>query len=145
MKPVKGRVPGIGGTGHSFGFRIYIGSMILLAAVFHVCASARTNGASRRGAVSISGWISDSGCGAAHAKAGGASCIRKCIAGGAGIGHPEWKPQKMVLVDGATKAIWIVTDPSALVGTEGHHVKITGFVNAKKHKLRVDTVDEIVE
>jgi len=43
-------------------------------------------------------WVSDQACGAKHTEPGHADCIPKCARGGAAIGHPEWKPQPLVLV-----------------------------------------------
>src|ERR1700683_3580374 len=73
-----------------------------------------------------------SGCGADHTKLGGVSCVRKCLAGGASVGHTEWKPQKMVLVEDTDKSVWTVQNPAALKGSEGRHLIITGFLNRKK-------------
>ena len=46
----------------------------------------------------VSGWVSDESCGRTHTKPGKESCVAKCLRGGAGVGHPEWLPQRMVLV-----------------------------------------------
>ena len=48
-------------------------------------------------ASTLSGWVSDESCGRAHVKPGKESCVAKCLRGGASIGHPEWRPQRMVL------------------------------------------------
>ncbi|HYM00916.1 MAG TPA: hypothetical protein VEZ90_18305 [Blastocatellia bacterium] len=112
---------------------------VLLAFLSPVRALA-SRGSARRKPVSISGWISDSACGAAHARPGGADCVRKCIAGGASIGHPEWKPQKMVLVDDSKGDIWTVENPDALKGDEGLHVKVTGILRAKARTVRIRKV-----
>jgi hypothetical protein len=124
---------------------IISGWIFLVAVVFTCCVTAEGRAWPRPLAVSISGWVSDSGCGADHTKPGGASCVRKCIAGGASIGHPEWKPQKMVLVDDADRSVWIVDNPAALKGNEGHRVRISGFLNRRRHRLKVVTVESVVE
>ncbi len=72
----------------------------------------------------MEGWVSDSACGAQHTKPGGERCVRLCIQGG-GTAHPEWKPQKMVLVADLDGKIWIVANPSNLAGFEGKHVRIS--------------------
>jgi hypothetical protein len=72
----------------------------------------------------MEGWVSDSACGAEHTKPGGERCVRLCIRGG-GIAHPEWKPQKMVLVADIDGRIWTVANPSNLVGFEGKHVRVS--------------------
>lgn len=69
----------------------------------------------------VSGWVSDAACASEHTKPGGERCVRLCLQGG-GTAHPEWKPQKMVLVADADHAIWIIENPAALAGLEGKHV-----------------------
>src|ERR1700722_8174944 len=90
----------------------------------------------------IRGWISDEWCGRAHMKPGGADCIRKCMKGGADIGHPEWKPGRMVFVKDKGKKIFYVTNPEFLKGKEGEHVEIraTPGAHEKKSKYRSLTV-----
>jgi hypothetical protein len=99
----------------------------------------------RNSAVSIGGWVSDSGCGTDHTKLGGVSCVRKCLAGGASVGHTEWKPQKMVLVEDTDKSVWTVQNPAALKGSEGRHLIITGFLNRKKRQLKVVAIESVIE
>jgi hypothetical protein len=88
----------------------------------------------------MSGWVSDAGCGAKHTQPGGTGCVRKCLKGGQDIGHPEWAPQKMVFVTDGDKMLWVVTNPNALKGQEGLHVKVTARLDAAKTSLRVLTV-----
>jgi hypothetical protein len=76
----------------------------------------------------MAGYVSDAGCGARHAGIGGASCIRKCIRGGASVGHPEWKPQRMVLVRDGDQRLLAVDNPDALQGREGEHVVLIARV-----------------
>jgi hypothetical protein len=121
------------------------GSVVLLAVAVAFCVEAEAGALPKPRSVRISGWVSDAACGADHTKPGGGSCVKKCIAGGASIGHPEWKPQKMVLVDDANKYIWIVQNPDALEGYEGRRVRLSGFLNPKKRKLKVVTVESVVE
>lgn len=85
----------------------------------------------------MTGWVSDESCGVQHTKPGGAGCIRKCMRGGADIGHPEWKPQRMVLVADKSTKIWVVENPDALKGLEGRHVQVSGERNAAKNSIRV--------
>ena len=87
--------------------------------------------------VSLTGWVSDEHCGAQHTKPGGAGCIRKCIKGGADVGHPEWKPQRMVFVSEADKKVWVVENPETLKGREGQKVKIRGRIDARKKAILV--------
>ncbi len=91
------------------------------------------------------GWVSDENCGARHTKPGGAGCIKKCMRGGQDIGHPEWKPQRMVFVNDTDKAVWIVANPEALRGQEGQHVKLTGRFDGAKKSLRVNQAAAVAE
>ena len=63
----------------------------------------------------LSGWVSDESCGRAHIKPGKESCVAKCLRGGASVGHPEWLPQRIVLVsdDGKTHGSWRIQTPSS--------------------------------
>jgi len=88
--------------------------------------------------VTITGWVSDEACGASHMKPGGADCVRKCMRGGASIGHPEWKPQRMVVVADRGKKIWIVENAEALTGKEGEHVRVVGELKRKQKSLHVE-------
>jgi hypothetical protein len=72
----------------------------------------------------LRGWISDESCGAAHTKTGNESCVAKCLRGGASVGHPEWLPQRMVLVSDDGKTTWIVENPVALITQAGQHVVV---------------------
>ena len=93
--------------------------------------------------INVTGWVSDEGCGALHTKPGGEDCVLKCLKGGAHVGHPEWKPQRMVFVTDAGQKIWVVINPEALKGLEGKHVKITGRLNSATKKVRVTTASEV--
>jgi hypothetical protein len=86
---------------------------------------------------SVTGWVSDEACGAAHTKPGREDCVRKCLRGGASVGHPEWKAQRMVFVADPDGQIWIVENPEALKGYEGGHVRISGRIDRKTKTVRV--------
>jgi hypothetical protein len=88
-------------------------------------------------AANFTGWVSDEACGAAHTKPGREDCVRKCLRGGASVGHPEWKAQRMVFVADADGQIWIVENPEALKGFEGGHVQISGQIDRKAKTVRV--------
>ena len=79
----------------------------------------------------LTGWISDESCGAAHIKAGNESCVAKCLRGGRSVGHPEWLPQRMVLVSDDGKTTWIVENPATFVTQAGQHVVVD--VTSGKH------------
>lgn len=71
-------------------------------------------------AARISGYISDSNCGAKHnGSAPDAACVKKCVDGGA----------KPVFVDDAKKEVYTIDDPDAVKGHEGHHVSVVGKVD----------------
>ncbi|MDX6611996.1 MAG: hypothetical protein QOD75_1182 [Blastocatellia bacterium] len=100
---------------------------------------------SKRKTINITGWVSDEACGAEHAKPGGEDCVKKCLMGGAHVGHPEWKAQRMVFVTDAGKKIWIVANPESLKGFEGQHVQITGQLDVVRKTLRVTTAKSVEE
>ena len=85
----------------------------------------------------VTGWVSDEACGAAHTKPGREDCVRKCLRGGASVGHPEWKAQRMVFVADPDGQLWIVENPEALKGYEGGHVQISGWIDRKAKTVRV--------
>jgi hypothetical protein len=74
------------------------------------------------------GWVSDAHCGAAHVGGKNADCVRKCVKGGAHVGHPEWTPQAMVLVLDETNEVVVISNPEKLAGHEAEHVKVTARV-----------------
>jgi hypothetical protein len=88
-------------------------------------------------AVPLTGWISDESCGADHVKPGKESCVEKCLRGGASVGHPEWVPQRMVLVTDDGKTIWIVENPEALKGLAGRHVAVDATFHSRTRSVRV--------
>ena len=76
----------------------------------------------------ISGWVSDSKCGAKGASASHADCAKKCASEGASL----------VIVNDKDKSIVAVDNQEALKGHEGHHVRVTGSMNGDS--LHVDKV-----
>src|SRR6266849_3420654 len=72
----------------------------------------------------VSGWVSDESCGPVHIKPGKEACVAKCLRGGASVGHPEWLPQRLVLVSDDGKTTWIVENPDALINQAGQHVLV---------------------
>jgi hypothetical protein len=92
--------------------------------------------------VSLTGWVSDSACGTDHMKPGGKDCVKKCIKGGADIGHPEWKPQARVFVDEKEKKVWTLTNLDSLKGYEGDHVTISAKIQEDQKSLEVVEVKE---
>ena len=79
----------------------------------------------------VSGYISDSNCGAKHnASAPNAACVKKCIDGGA----------KPVFVDDAKKQVYTIDDPDAVKGHDGHHVSVVATVNDTDKTIHIDKV-----
>src|SRR5437867_3721553 len=85
----------------------------------------------------LSGWVSDEGCGRAHIKPGKESCVAKCLRGGASVGHPEWLPQRMVLVSDNGKRIWFVENPDTLIKQAGLHVLIDAKYGQRANSVRI--------
>lgn len=63
-------------------------------------------------------------CGAEHVGGANASCVKKCLKGGADAGHPEWAAQAMVLVLDDSQKVLTVKNPEALSGREAKHVVV---------------------
>jgi len=79
---------------------------------------------------SVTGWISDSMCGAKHAGTG-AACAKKCIEGG----------EKPVFVDADKKAVWSIDNPDAVKDYAGSHVTIHGTINEASKSVHIDSVE----
>ncbi|MGO9494444.1 MAG: hypothetical protein ACLPZY_19290 [Terracidiphilus sp.] len=79
----------------------------------------------------ITGWISDSMCGAKHAGSG-AACVKKCIEGG----------MKPVFVDDAKKQVWSIDNPDAVKSFYGDHVTVTAIADASAKSVHIDTIAE---
>jgi hypothetical protein len=85
----------------------------------------------------LSGWVSDESCGRAHITPGKASCVAKCLRGGASVGHPEWLPQRLVLVSDDGKTIWFVENPDILVKQAGLHVLVDAKNGQQANSVRI--------
>ncbi|MGO8759137.1 MAG: hypothetical protein ACLQG3_13525 [Terracidiphilus sp.] len=83
-------------------------NLSLLAAVFAMSVTM----AMAAGSTNVTGWISDSMCGAKHL-GDNPECVKKCIAGG----------MKPVFVD-ADKQVWAIDNPDA-VKSEFYGAKVT--------------------
>lgn len=76
----------------------------------------------------MSGYISDSNCGAKHnSSAPDAACVKKCVDAGA----------KPVFVDDASKDVYTIDDPDTVKGHEGHHVAVVGQVDASAKTIHI--------
>jgi hypothetical protein len=82
-------------------------------------------------AAKVSGYISDSKCGAMHnGSAPNASCVKKCVDGGA----------TAVFVDDAKKQVYTIDDPDVVKGHEGHHVAVIGKVDDSAKTIHIAKV-----
>ncbi len=81
----------------------------------------------------LSGWISDSMCGAKHAGTG-ASCAKKCVDGGS----------KAVFVD-EKKEVWAIDNPEVVKDDVGKHVAIMATPDAATKSVHVASVSVIAE
>lgn len=90
--------------------------------------------------VSQTGWISDESCGILHTKPGRADCVEKCWRGGASVGHPEWKPQRAVLIADKDRMIWIVENPKAVKNFPAAHVQVSGTFDPAKKMIHVEKI-----
>jgi hypothetical protein len=79
----------------------------------------------------ITGWISDSMCGAKHMGTG-ADCVKKCIESGL----------KPVFVD-PSKQVWSIDNPDAVTPSfYGAHVTVTATEDAANKSMHIDTIAE---
>jgi hypothetical protein len=85
----------------------------------------------------LSGWVSDESCGRAHITSGKESCVEKCLRGGASVGHPEWLPQRLVLVSDDGKTIWFVENPDILIKHAGLHVLVDTKNGQQANSVRI--------
>jgi hypothetical protein len=87
-------------------------------------------------AMKVDGYIGDSKCGAMHnGAAPNASCVKKCIDGGA----------KPVFVDDAKKAVYTIDDPDAVKGHEGHHVSVVAKENDSDKTIHISKVTMLAD
>ncbi len=77
---------------------------------------------------SLTGWISDSQCGAkgANDKAGTAECTTKCV---------KEHGAKYVFVNDADKKVYVVDAQDKVAAHAGHHVTVKGTVDGETLKL----------
>ena len=78
---------------------------------------------------SLTGWISDSKCGAKGANAAHASCAKNCVDAG----------EKPVLVTDKDQKMVPIENPDAVKGQVGQHVQVSGTMTASG-SLHVDKV-----
>jgi hypothetical protein len=80
---------------------------------------------------SVTGWISDSMCGAKHAGTGSA-CVKQCIKGG----------MKPVFVDEGKKAVWSIDNPDSVKSSfYGEKVTIHATTDAANKSVHISSVE----
>ena len=100
-------------------------------ALFLFVLSSAAISASAAGSPAVTGWISDSMCGAKHAGSGSA-CVKKCIEGGL----------KPVFVDENKKAVWTIDNPDAVKSSfYGEKVTIHATTDAAAKSVHIDSVE----
>ena len=84
----------------------------------------------------VSGYISDSMCGAKHnGSAPDAACVKKCIGGGA----------KPVFVDDAKKEVYTIDDPDSVKGHEGHHVSVVAKMDDSAKTIHITKLSMLAD
>ena len=97
---------------------------ILVVAAFALTALAAKAADSSK----ISGWISDSMCGAKHTGTG-AECVKKCISNG----------MKPVFVD-QSKNVWSIDNPDAVKSFYGDKVTVTASTDSTAKSVHIDSI-----
>ena len=87
-------------------------------------------GAAAADSSKLSGWISDSMCGAKHAGSN-AACVKKCIEGG----------MAPVFVDEDKKTVWKIDNPDAVKSFYGDHVTVAATTDADKKTVHIDSIE----
>jgi hypothetical protein len=83
----------------------------------------------------ITGWVSEENCKEQHTQPGGKDCVKKCLRGGAHIGHPEWTPQKMVFIAESDQKIWTVENSEPLKTYAGERIQLSAKLNSALNTL----------
>lgn len=99
---------------------------ISLITVLLACATMTAGAAD---SAKLTGYISDSMCGAKHAGSG-AACVKKCIEGG----------MKPVFVDDAKKQVWTIENPEAVKDFYGDHVAVTATADAATKAVKIESI-----
>ncbi|HEX5423569.1 MAG TPA: hypothetical protein VFW94_08470 [Candidatus Acidoferrales bacterium] len=109
-----------------------VGLFAMLFATLCLAVPTRASGNETAKAMTYTGWISDSNCGAKGMSASHKACTTKCVKMGA----------KYVFVDSKTKAVDKISNQKAITDADlGHEVSVTGY-KTKAGMLHVDSVKE---
>jgi hypothetical protein len=101
-------------------------SLFVVVAVFALTAFSAMAADSSK----ITGYISDSMCGAKHMGTG-AACVKKCIEGG----------MKPVFVSEKDKAVWSIDNPDAVKDFYGDHVTVTATADEAAKSVHIDAIE----
>lgn len=98
--------------------------------IFAVAALALTTlAANAADSSKVTGWISDSMCGAKHAGTG-SECVKKCISGGL----------KPVFVD-QSKNVWSIDNPDAVKNFYGDEVTVSAKTDDAAKSVHIDAIE----
>jgi hypothetical protein len=87
-------------------------------------------------AAKVSGYISDSMCGAKHnGSAPNVACVKKCLGAGS----------KPVFVDDANKGVYTIDDPASVKGHEGHHVSVVAKMDDSAKTIHISKVSMLAD
>jgi hypothetical protein len=100
--------------------------VLSLAAMFLALSAIASQAAN---SAKITGWISDSMCGAKHAGRG-AECVKQCIKDG----------MKPVFVNESDKSVWAIDNPDAVKSFYGDHVAITATKDAAAKSVHIAAI-----
>jgi hypothetical protein len=115
--------PHEGSTSGGFKVKRIFASLVVVFSFLAIAARAADSS-------KLSGWISDSMCGAKHAGSN-AACVKKCIEGG----------MAPVFVDEDKKAVWKIDNPDAVKSFHGDHVTVTASTNAEQKTVHIDSIE----
>ncbi len=101
-------------------------SLVLAAAVLSFAAATAFAADSK-----LTGYISDSMCGAKHAGTG-AACAKKCIEGGSAP----------VFVDADSKTVYAIDNPDSVKGFYGAKVDVTATADTDKKSVHITAIAE---
>jgi hypothetical protein len=101
-------------------------SLFVVVAVFALTAASAMAADSTK----ITGYISDSMCGAKHMGTG-AACVKKCIDGG----------MNPVFVSEKDKAVWSIDNPDAVKSFYGDHVTVTATADDSAKSVHIDAIE----
>ena len=101
-------------------------SLALFAAVLSFAAASAFAASPK-----LTGYISDSMCGAKHAGTG-AACVKKCVEGGS----------DPVFVDASSKTVYKIDNPDSVKGFLGARVNVDATTDSDKKSVHITAIEE---